>query len=105
MANDTVGNTTVTISGLEPHSTYEVVVYPVNDFGLGAGATINIETEESGKQLLSIMRNNTMLWLKVEVYLNQNWMFLCLKLSTLVWRKIIHILKQIVREAKKCVKI
>ena len=54
--NNTVENTTVTISGLEPHSTYEMVVYPFNGAGLGAGVSITIETDESGKQFLFIVQ-------------------------------------------------
>ena len=45
----TVTNTSITIDGLWPYSTYRVSVYSRNDIGNGSKVSIEGVTEESGK--------------------------------------------------------
>ena len=52
----TVTDTEITIVGLDPYSTYEVLVYASNNFGTGKSSSISDKTTESGSFIIFIYK-------------------------------------------------
>ena len=51
----THGNTTVSITSLEPHTMYSVYIRAINTVGVGAPAVVNVTTEELSELLHTVI--------------------------------------------------